>query len=289
MKYLALTVVLVTALFVSAPTAEASCGALKSASNGGTYTDAQGWSVVPPTGWSYETCGDNNFTMTTFYAPGKWASFRVMSTDYPYGKGDKKNLSAYVKLKETTLGQDLTDFDLTKKKKSKLDGESAQFFDATWSQGGQTDRTQIYMVSLNGRSYEVTATATDAGWSSYASAFSDALATFAFSKPLSLSEMPWGEEKFREFIKGTNFAGAGFVGTDNDFIDGGPGKDTVQYSGPRSQYELIRAKDHKKEGYSKVVIVLDWNTNDYDVVVNTEVITFSDQTLSLPNFKKLKK
>lgn len=72
------------------------------------------------------------------------------------------------------------------------------------------------------------------------------------------------------------------------FTDGKEGVDTVIYKNPKSSYSLYRGKDTSSKGYGNVIIVVGKVTKFIEVDVNSEFIQFSDQTLSIPDFKVVK-
>lgn len=69
-------------------------------------------------------------------------------------------------------------------------------------------------------------------------------------------------------------------GNGNDFYDGGPDTDTLQYSGTRSEFHITLHLDKSYTFKDKVAC-----RADTDTVINVELIQFSDGTLSLSKLK----
>jgi|GEM_PF-2198890 len=148
----------------------------------------ENWSVRPPFGFTKEVTSNGVYKMTTFYAPERNASFRVMTTDVDFGTTDKKSLEGYVKIKKETLKKDLSNYAQVSDTKTTLGGAPARLVEFTWISGGYKNRSQAIMASYGGRVYEIAVTSSEQTWHAAYPLMEYSLSTFVFAKKGAVKE-----------------------------------------------------------------------------------------------------
>ncbi|MYM68414.1 DUF4214 domain-containing protein [Pseudoduganella sp. FT55W] len=79
---------------------------------------------------------------------------------------------------------------------------------------------------------------------------------------------------FDDVLVGNDAANALKGGKGNDWIDGGKGSDTAVFEGARADYLL-------SSGFGKIFVAARDGSSGFDTLLNTEILKFSDQTITL--------
>jgi hypothetical protein len=94
----------------------------------------------------------------------------------------------------------------------------------------------------------------------------------------------WDQSSFDIISEGTPLQGHVLIPADQyTFTDGGGGVDTVGYKYNRSHYTVYKGNDVPVKGYYNPIIVVGEDPHFIEVDVNSELVQFKDQILSIPD------